>query len=177
MKMVKICAVWESAKKRFCFQQSGNKWRCGVEGFDFGVFCADFRLAFGKNRARSVTFCNEPFGFKRKKLFRPRIVDIKAGLLTEAGQLESIGRADQIYESLQLEATSCNIQIVIEHRKFEGWLHFVGALLENCAWNGTKIFDSWLKAAGLENCRLTSSIKFNEFSENEVNKPLNDFSF
>lgn len=25
MKMVKICAVWESAKKRFCFQQSGNK--------------------------------------------------------------------------------------------------------------------------------------------------------
>lgn len=102
-----------------------------------------------------------------------KIVDIKADVLTESGQFESIGSADQIDKGLQLKATSCYIQIVIKHRKFEGWLHFIGALFENCAWNETKIWQL------IKNCWVGKFLfdKFNEFWENEVNKPLNDFFF
>lgn len=72
MKMVKICAVWEAAKKRFCFQQSGNKWRCGVESFDFDIFCADFCLAFGKIEHARWHFVMNLLALK-KKFFQPKV--------------------------------------------------------------------------------------------------------
>lgn len=35
---------------------------------------------------------------------------------------------------MQLKPPSGNIQIVIKHCEFESWLHFVGALFEDCSW-------------------------------------------
>lgn len=48
-----------------------------------------------------------------KKSFFNQKLKLFVYILTESGQLESIRRADQIDERLQLEATSCYIQIVI----------------------------------------------------------------
>lgn len=47
----------------------------------------------------------------KKSFFQPKVKAFF--VLTESGQLESVRRADQIDERLQLETTSCYIQIVI----------------------------------------------------------------
>lgn len=59
-----------------------------------------------------------------------------ANILTQLGELERVGRIDDVDEGLQLEATRRHVYVVIEHGEFECRLHLVGALLEygTCGW-------------------------------------------
>lgn len=56
-------------------------------------------------------------------------------ILTKTRQFVSICGINYVYESLQLKLPSRGILVMVEHRKFEGWLNFVGALLEDCTCN------------------------------------------
>ena len=95
--------------------------------------------------------------------------------LTESWEFESVSRAYQIDECLQLKTSSSNIQIVIQHGEFESWLHLISALFENSAWKNTKKSDKWSKICWYGKLFLASSMNLNKDQQTSNNLVCHDF--
>lgn len=53
-------------------------------------------------------------------------------ILTQLGELECIGRVDDVNVRLQLESPGRHVEVVVEHRELKRRLYLIGALLEDC---------------------------------------------